>query len=350
MDTYKVIGLMSGTSLDGVDIAYCVFQHDSKWSFEINEAETIPYSNEWRDILSTLASKSALELVFTDREYGKYLGTLVKSFIKKHGISADFVSSHGHTVFHQPLKGVTLQIGNGAVLAVESGRPVICDFRSTDIALQGQGAPLVPVGDHLLFADYAYCLNLGGIANISFVEKGNRIAFDICPANIVLNTLAEKEGHRYDPDGSLARGGHLDTDLLEALNKLGFYKLSPPKSLGREWIDEQFFPLLNPSSASTADKLRTCCEHFAIQIGKAIKAKSGKLYISGGGAFNKFLVERIAANAAVEVVLPETKIINYKEALIFAFLGVLRWRGEVNCFKSVTGATKDSCCGAIYMP
>jgi len=348
---YRVIGLMSGTSLDGVDLAHCVFHlADGRWSFEIKEAETVSYSDSWKSRLASLPSKSAMEFVAADREYGDYLGQLVKKFISNNHLQVDFVSSHGHTIFHQPEKRITSQIGSGAALAAACGLPVVCDFRSLDVALGGQGAPLVPVGDRLLFSDYDYCLNLGGIANISFEKNSERIAFDICPANMPLNALAQMEGQAYDKDGALARKGYIHETLLNNLNSLDYYSLAYPKSLGREWVEDKFFPLLNTNSLSIADRLCTCCEHIAIQIANVIKSNgdTGKLYITGGGAFNKFLVERISEHLSSQIMLPEAKLVNYKEALIFAFLGVLRWRGENNCLKSVTGASKDSCSGAVY--
>ncbi len=362
METYRVIGLMSGTSLDGVDIAYCVFNiNDGKWNFEIKEAETISYDAGWRKTLESLHEKSALAFVSIDNEYGRYLGQLVNQFIRKNKLKADFVSSHGHTIFHQPEKGITVQIGNGAALAAASECSVVCDFRSLDVALGGQGAPLVPIGDHFLFSEYDYCLNIGGIANISFEKNSKRIAFDICPANMVLNALAQKEGIVFDMDGKLAREGRINSALLEELNTLDYYSLNHPKSLGREWVDQNFFPVLKKHSLNTKDKLSTCCEHIAIQISKIIKADhdKGKVLTTGGGAFNKFLTERISSHLSrpteqpfgrpSEIVLPSSTLINYKEALIFAFLGVLRWRGEVNCLKEVTGARRNSSGGAIYI-
>ena len=351
MDIYHVIGLMSGTSLDGVDIAYCVFKFDKgNWNFEIQKAATIPYNSKWKEALSTLSIKSAFEFVSTHEEYGRYLGELVKMFVSKHKIKVDFVSSHGHTIFHQPEKGITAQIGSGAALSAACGLPVVCDFRSLDVALGGQGAPLVPVGDHFLFSEYEYCLNMGGIANISFEKNSERVAFDICPANMVLNELAQEEGITFDSNGDLAREGKMNKALLKELNALDYYPLSYPKSLGKEWVDNYFFPVLERYSLSTRDKLSTCCEHIAGQIAKAIKPeyRNRSIYITGGGAFNKFLMERISSHLSLEINLPEPTLINYKEALIFAFLGVLRKRGEVNCFKSVTGAIRDSSCGVIY--
>lgn len=348
--SYKVTGLMSGTSLDGVDIAFCTFDfREGKWEYTIAEAETIPYSNEWKKRLSDLENRNALEFATTDAEYGHYLGKITHTFHQKYKLRPDFIASHGHTIFHQPLSKFTSQIGKGSAIAAETGFPVVCDFRSTDVALGGQGAPLVPVGDRLLFARYTYCLNLGGFANISYKESCSRIAFDICPANIVLNYLASFLDKDFDENGKLAASGNPDPELLEALNNLEFYHRLPPKSLGKEWVISEIHPLLQRSGISLSDKLSTYVEHIAIQVAGALTSSpSSTLLITGGGALNGFLIERIRALTGIELVVPDPLTINFKEALIFAFLGVLRWRGEINCLKSCTGASHDNVGGAIY--
>jgi anhydro-N-acetylmuramic acid kinase len=352
MQTYKVIGVMSGTSLDGVDLAYCHFVYENaKWNFEIKASKTISYSTEWKEKLSTLHQKDALTFAATHSEYGRFLGELVKDFAK--GFDVDFVSSHGHTIFHQPEKRLTSQIGEGAALSAACGFHVVCDFRTTDVAFGGQGAPLVPIGDKLLFADYTFCLNLGGIANISFDKAGVRIAYDISPVNIILNELASQKGIAFDRDGEMASKGDMNKNLLNQLNELAYYSKSFPKSLGREHIDKDYFPLINSLSLSIEDKLCTFCEHIAIQIAKALMNASSvnsNMLITGGGAFNSYLIERIRFYCETQIILSDKNIIEFKEALIFAFLGVLRWRGENNCLESVTGAQKDSSGGAIYLP
>jgi anhydro-N-acetylmuramic acid kinase len=352
MQSYRVIGIMSGTSLDGVDMALCIFHiENNRWRFEIDNAVTVPYSAGWAERLSTVHQGDAFSLASTHVDYGKHLGQLIKKFAS--GKKADFVSSHGHTIFHQPVRGMTLQIGEGSALSAGCNMPVVCDFRTTDVALGGQGAPLVPMGDKLLFSEYAYCLNLGGIANISFEKNDERIAYDISPVNIILNYLAQQKEKSFDRDGELASAGKIQNDLLEQLNKIDYYSKSYPKSLGREDIEQHFFPLINSFAISVEDKLRTFCEHIAIQIATSVNLKSQtsspKLLITGGGALNTYLISRLKDHCKAEVIIPEKKIIEFKEALIFAFLGVLRWRGEINCLKSVTGAKKDSCVGAIYL-
>jgi anhydro-N-acetylmuramic acid kinase len=341
---------MSGTSLDGLDIAYCKFSNDStRWTYRIQCAETIPYTDHWKAVLSNLESGSALDFVTADVEYGHLIGRLTRDFIEKYNLAPDFIASHGHTIFHQPGHKITSQIGRGSAIAAETGIRVICDFRSLDVALGGQGAPLVPVGDMLLFSEFDFCLNIGGFTNISYQSENERIAYDICPANIVLNHLALQAGHQYDPDGMLAAGGIVNQHLLENLNALSYYKLAFPKSLGKEWVVQHVFPLLNASSLSINDLLATCCEHIAIQVSAATQTTADtKLLITGGGTFNRFLVSRIRHHANPEITIPDANTINFKEALIFAFLGVLRQRNESNCLSSVTGASKDSSGGAIY--
>ncbi|MBL0046506.1 MAG: anhydro-N-acetylmuramic acid kinase [Bacteroidetes bacterium] len=347
---FHVIGAMSGTSLDGLDLAYCIFEKKKKgWNYSIQQTQCIKYSTPFRNSLAALETKSALEFVKADTEFGLFTGNKIKSFIAKHGLTVDFIASHGHTIFHQPQNGFTSQIGNGAAIAAATGLTTICDFRRLDVALGGQGAPLVPIGDQLLFGEYDYCLNLGGFANISFQQKRNRIAFDICPVNIVLNSLSLELGKNFDKNGSVAKSGKLNKDLLNELNALSFYAKQFPKSLGKEWVLDEIFPLLHRSKLPIADKLNTFCEHIAIQVSKAIKSNAGKIICTGGGTYNRYLIQRIQHHTHATVVVPEKKLIEFKEALLFAFLGVLRSTGEKNCLKSVTGAIADNIGGCIYV-
>jgi anhydro-N-acetylmuramic acid kinase len=347
-----VTGLMSGTSLDGLDIATCRFRKNGKyWSYEILHATTISYSASMKEKLESLMNATAEGFAEADVFFAKFSGEQTKKFLLKHTIESDLIASHGHTVFHQPKKGFTTQIGNGAYIAAITNIPVVSDFRTMDVALGGQGAPLVPIGDKLLFGQYDYCLNLGGIANISFDKSGKRIAGDICPVNIVLNKLAGEKGKEYDKDGKLALTGNVNQPLLKKLNNLSFYKKEFPKSLGREWIDQEFFQRIGDTSVSTEDKLTTVCEHIAFQIAASISSeKAVTLMVSGGGALNKYLIGRIAEHAGnkVKIIVPDHFTISYKEAVIFAFLGLKRVFGEVNALASVTGASKDSIGGALY--
>jgi anhydro-N-acetylmuramic acid kinase len=296
-----------------------------------------------------------VELIRLHHSYGSFVGQQVHSFVQQHGIRPDFVASHGHTIFHQPGNHISLQLGHGAYIAANAKLPVISDFRTLDIALGGQGAPLVPIGDELLFGEYDYCINLGGIANVSFSQNGSRLAFDICACNMLLNTLANSVGHSYDHNGELANAGKLQPELLQELNSPAYFAAPAPKSLGKEWVLEHSLKALDASDASTPDKLHTTCHHIAIQLKQALPLLhegQHRVLLTGGGAFNLFLVqllqEYLGEQYRVEV--PDPEVVSFKEALIFAFLGVLRWRGEHNCLSSVTGAAHDNSGGAIYLP
>ncbi|MDL2227431.1 anhydro-N-acetylmuramic acid kinase [Odoribacter sp. OttesenSCG-928-L07] len=348
---YNIIGLMSGTSRDGLDIAYCSFWFTDKWNYKINIAETIPYPNYIHKLLDDAFLRNKLESC--DNKYGSYLGEQVNLFCERHNINPDFVASHGHTIFHQPEKSYTLQIGNGKVISEICKKTVIYDFRSKDVMLGGQGAPLVPIGDDLLFSDFDSCINIGGFSNISFNKNINgnkiRIAFDICPANIVLNELATLVGKEFDKDGEIARDSKIIPELLEELNNLEYYKISAPKSLGKEYVENYIQPILNKykNKSRIEDIISTYTEHIAIQISKHIKNKEKNL-ITGGGALNKHLIERIKYHTNNKnIIIPKEIIINYKEALIFAFMGILRMRNEVNVYCTVTGAKCDHCAGEV---
>jgi anhydro-N-acetylmuramic acid kinase len=350
MQSFKAIGLMSGTSLDGVDLAACEFTlENGRWSYLIRAAHTFPYPEEWSVRLSGLPSGDAVTLARTHVEYGHFLGQLAKSFISSTGFTPLLIASHGHTIFHQPENGFTCQIGSGSAIAAETGLPVASDFRSLDVALGGQGAPLVPVGDRLLFGEYQACLNLGGFANVSMESHEGRIAFDICPVNIVLNHLAGKLGLAYDRDGENARKGKVHQDLLEELNQLDYYGQSYPKSLGREWVESCLYPVLIRGKINTVDLLRTYSEHAAFQVTRAMEiAEVRKILVTGGGARNCFLIERFRHYSRNEFHLPDNSLIDFKEALVFAFLGVLRYKGDSNVLKSVTGCSRDHSGGMIF--
>ena len=342
------IGLMSGSSLDGLDIALVRFQEENdKYSFQILAAETLPYPEYWTQQLSEAFHKQPKDLVQLDKNYGRYLGEQILAFAKKHNATPDFVASHGHTIFHRPEEHYTLQIGDGDELAKACGFLVINDFRSEDVSKGGQGAPLVPIGDKLLFGNYEICLNIGGIANVSYDEDGKRIAYDLCIANQALNYLAQMKGLNYDKDGNLARSAEVDMDLLKRLNRHPFYGQLPPKSLGREFFETNQKDLLK--DLSVEDMLATFTEHIALQIALGVShLPKGKILVTGGGARNKFLMERLQARTSHEVVIPDKMIIDYKEALVFAFLGLLRMEGKTNVLASVTGAESDSCSGRIW--
>jgi anhydro-N-acetylmuramic acid kinase len=349
---YHVIGMMSGTSLDGTDLAYCTFTRDhTAWKYTLGPAETFPCPPAWEDRLRHLPGQDAWNFCKTDVDYGHYIGKLIRGFIEKHHLNPGLIASHGHTVFHRPDIGVTCQIGSGAAISAETHLPVVSDFRSLDVALGGQGAPLVPIGDKLLFGDYFYCLNLGGFANISFDDEGKRTAFDICPVNIILNSLAGRLGLRYDQNGDHAREGKVLTGLLNRLDSLDYYAKLPPKSLGREWLTDYFIPLIDQHAATAPvpDLLRTVVEHIARQVAAVIRTKEESILVTGGGAYNEFLLARIQALLPHNRLhRPDPLLVEFKEALVFAFLGVLRIRNEANCLASVTGAGKDNAGGALF--
>lgn len=352
MKTYTIIGVMSGSSMDGVDLACCVFtQQAGGWQYEITYAETIAYDETWKVRLSHLHKQPIHLYPKTDAFYGKYLGMLVNEFVGKYQVKPHLVASHGHTIFHQPAGGYTAQIGNGAFMYAETGIPVACDFRTVDIALGGQGAPLVPVGDELLFGAYEACLNLGGFSNISYRKNAKRIAYDIGPCNIILNRVANEVGKEFDDNGAIASRGKVHPQLLEQLNELPFFKLEGAKSLGREWVDETFWPIVRTYELQPEDLMATLCEQIAGNIAQALDAGSIRnMLVTGGGAFNGYLMQRITAQSRCEAVIPDPKLIAYKEALIFAFLGLLRIEGKSNVLSSVTGARADNMGGAIYGP
>ena len=344
------IGLMSGTSLDGVDLVYTRFNGLNYQDFEIIYSETFSYDATWKATLQTAIFKDEQALETLDLCYGDYLGDLILKFIKKYAIhTVDFIASHGHTVLHQPKKGITLQIGNGAIIAKKTNYKVVYDFRVQDVKLGGQGAPLVPIGDELLFSEYQYCLNLGGFSNLSFREKQQRIAFDICPVNIVLNHYANQLHLPYDASGAIAKSGNLNQGLLSELNALAYYKKKAPKSLGLEWVQSQVLPIIDAHQLQVADILHTLVIHMAMQIGSVV-ANANSILITGGGAFNDFLIQKIEEYAKIKIALPDAKLINFKEALLFSFLGLLKVKNQVNCLKSVTGASKNHSSGKIVLP
>lgn len=354
MKVYHVIGLMSGTSLDGLDIAYCKIQKtDNQWNADILKATTIQYPISIKKILSNLENASAQKYVETDIALGRFFGEKTSDFIIKNNLKINFIASHGHTIFHQPNNRIYSQIGYGGEIYAQTKIPVICDFRGLDIALGGQGAPLVPIGDQLLFSKYDFCLNLGGIVNISFDHEHHRVAFDICIANMGLNYLAQQIGLEYDKGGTFAHRGHLESDLFHQLNADKFYEQKMPKSLGKEWFNASMRPILEHFPSPIENKLHTLCKHIAFQIRKVLvmyNTKRSKILITGGGALNTFLMSQIKQEIPhqIEIVKADEKLIHYKEALIFAFLGVLRHRNEINCLKHVTGSLKDHIGGIIY--
>jgi anhydro-N-acetylmuramic acid kinase len=357
---YKVIGLMSGSSLDGLDIVFTTLEETrGQWKFDIIEAECIPYSGHWVNVLSHASQLSVPEFLKLNTAYGRYIGDKVNGFIKQYSIEhqVHFIASHGHTVFHEPANNTTCQIGDGATIAAVTSLPVISDLRNLDVALGGQGAPIVPIGDKLLFGNFDYWLNIGGIANITVRDKDSLLAFDVCPANQILNELAQREGKEYDDEGMLAKQGQVLTDVLERLNGQNYYSKQPPKSLSNDAAKELAFPLLLESSHSNKDMLRTMVQHICDQIAEAVKRfppgkEHAEMLVTGGGALNNFLVEQLHETLKplnVNPVVPYEQVAKFKEALVMALIGALRWREETNVLSSVTGASRDSIGGALWM-
>lgn len=358
---YRVIGLMSGSSLDGLDIAFVEFQENGgKWTYEMLKADCYAYDEEWIERLKNATSLPALDYQLLHVEYGHYIGKQVNRFIEDYMLNFQvaLIASHGHTSFHIPSKKMTAQLGDGAAIAAETGLPVVTELRALDVALGGQGAPIVPIGEKLLWSEYDYFLNIGGIANIS-INAVQYIAFDICPANRVLNMLANDAGKNYDDGGEMAASGLVNSELLEKLNQLDYYKLPFPKSLANDFGTDVVYPMIKNSGCGIPDAMRTYTEHIAVQIKNAIEAENNyklqttnyKLLATGGGVFNSFLMNRIEKNLKelnIEVIAPDEQLVNYKEALIMAFMGVLRWRQENNVLSSVTGAARDSIGGALW--
>ena len=342
---------MSGTSLDGLDIAFCEFSTSSKSiNYKIENAITYKYSKEWENKLKNAPHLSGLELKMLDNKYGLLIADYINNFIKQNRLTnIDYIASHGHTVFHQTEKNITLQIGDSISIASSTNIPIINDFRSLDVSLNGQGAPLVPIGDKLLFSEYDYCLNLGGFSNVSFEENKKRIAFDIAPVNLILNHYSKTLGFDFDNNGEIGAKGVLIPSLLLELNKIEYYSKPAPKSLGAEWLDENFFPLIS-KHYKVEDILRTLYEHIAVQIGTILCKENSKTLVTGGGAFNSFLIQKIKEYAKSQIILPPKELIDFKEALIFGLLGYLRATNRINVLKSVTGAKRDSCSGNIILP
>ncbi|MGB3774993.1 MAG: anhydro-N-acetylmuramic acid kinase [Leeuwenhoekiella sp.] len=354
--TYTILGVMSGTSVDGIDFAVAEFSKERHWKFEILSSKTVPYPKLWQQRLRAAVAYDKEELKLLDEEYTRYLASAIKEYLgSENDKQLDAIASHGHTILHRPDHGVTYQIGNRKELAELTGHLVVCDFRVQDVELGGQGAPLVPVGDDLLFGNYNACLNIGGFANISYNKDGKRLAFDICPTNIVLNHYADKLGFDYDKDGHIASKGTIDQKLVKVLNNLPFYTEKSPKSLGLEWVQKEILPRIEKSNLTAEAIIATFTEHMAVQISQVLlhisqEVPEYNVLVTGGGAYNKYLIKRIKDLTSLDIVVPDPKIVEFKEALVFAFMGALRLRNTTNVLKSVTGAERDHCSGVIFTP
>ena len=355
MGSYTIIGLMSGTSMDGLDLAHVRFTlcENDRWEFTVNQTETYKYPKRVLEKLQNVIKFSPQELLHLDKELGLLFSDRINAFIASNNIDkelVDAIASHGHTVFHQPENGFSHQIGCGETMSLRTGIPVINDFRQKDIAAGGQGAPLVPIGDKLLFSDLAEAfLNIGGISNICFPGELTA-AFDVCPGNLPMNRIANNLGLEYDAEGLIAKSGSVDSVVLEQLNNLKFYNASPPKSLGVEWLIEHLYPIID-SIKEEKSALRTYVEHIAIQIANELNSANKKsVMITGGGAFNAFLIERIQSHYLGNIILPDAQLINFKEAIVFGFLGALYLSGRPNTLSTVTGAKYDTMGGVLHTP
>ena len=347
-NSINIVGLMSGTSVDGLDICYVSFDNHDPSKYEIIDCETVNYDDNLKIKLKNIIKLDNNQIKQIDDEFGEFIGLSVIKFINKNKLhKPDLISSHGHTVFHEPEYNKTLQIGNGEIINKITKIKTVNNFREQDIQLGGQGAPLVPIGDKLLFDDYKYCLNLGGFTNISVKDSRTIFAYDICPLNTVLNHYANKLGYECDLGGKLSKKGVINIDLFNELNDLDYYKKSYPKSLGLEFVIENIFPITEKYKIKEVDILATYIEHASFQIKRNIDNGS-KVLLTGGGTFNNNLIKTLNHDSKINFIVPDKTIINYKESLIFALLGYLKINGKVNCLRSVTGASNDHSSGDIY--
>lgn len=348
---------MSGSSLDGLDIGIIdIIKKGNELSYEVIRCDTIEYSTEWKKSLTSLPNASAKELANNDMAYSRYMSELIRSFLKEED-QIDYVSLHGHTLFHEPENGFTYQLGNGGVLSARLGLPVVCDFRSKDIGLGGKGTPLAPIVDSYFYNEYEVLINLGGICNLTFLSKKETIAWDVCPCNQLLNFLSEKMNLAYDKDGLIARNGKLNLDFLNILEKNPYYSEKYPKSLDNQYIKQNIIRELDSYTIPLEDQLHTTCIFVARQIKAAIQmavkslevAWPEKILITGGSAHNAFLIQCIKEHCAPSVVsIPDETIINYKEIILMALCAYLRVNNQENTLSEVTGSSRNSIGGAIY--
>lgn len=361
-----IIGLMSGSSLDGLDMAYCKYNYENvdgqihlvEWSIKQAETAIIPLELKYQ--LSNANKFDLKKLQILDVLFGQFIGNELKAFMHKHQLtSIDFIASHGHTIFHRPEEGFSLQIGNGETIAAITKLPVINHFRNKDIAQGGQGAPVAPIADRFLFNGYDFYLNLGGIANISYHKNDTWYAYDISGANQILNALAHQLHSSFDDKGKEARSGQKIDALFHQLNKHSYIEKTPPKSLDNQFVFQEFTQCVLEHEGNTFDKLNTVCHHIAYQISKAIanaelEKPERSMFCTGGGVFNVFLMELIEdycnQNMQVAIDIPKAEIINYKEAALMALMGLLHQENIPNVMASVTGAKQDTINGELHQP
>ncbi len=355
---------MSGSSLDGLDIAFCTFTIKALPTFEvvnwkINASNTVAYSKAWQKKLMELPQSSALDFVETHAKFGHYLGQLVQQFLSEHALTPDLIVSHGHTIFHYPERQFTVQIGDGAAIASITGYPVVSDVRAMDVSSGGQGAPIAPIADRYLLSEFDFCLNTGGIFNITYQSDKHSVALDITGANQILNTLANEMDLPYDASGAIARTGTVNITLLEQSNTFDYFLEEYPKSLDNQWVRENLTQLFKNFDAAVSDRLRTACEHIVFQTRQSVqqifekeklpKDRVYKMIVTGGGAFNTFLMELLVEGLPeIQVVLPDKEMIENKEALLMALMGVMRIESVPNCIHTVTGAVRSVIGGVVH--
>ena len=345
---FNVIGIMSGTSCDGLDIAYCSYWMDNgKWQYELINKSFTPYDPVMSEKLLKSSKLSSYDLKKLDIELGELISTNILSLIKNHSIKPFLISSHGHTVLHNPAEKITLQIGNPLIISNKTKIKVITNFRELDVLTGGQGAPLVPYGDKHLFSENDYCINIGGIVNISNLKSKIITAYDVCPANIILNKYSRAMGLEYDKNGSIASKAKKINSLFNKLNNLGYYNIDGPKSLDIDLIEKEFFPLLK--GYAHEDILCTTIHHIAYQINKSLGSKNNNVLLTGGGVFNTFLLKKIKSYNKLNnnFIVPNSDIVSFKEAIIFGYLGLLRYLNYENISKTVTGSKNSSSSGTI---
>lgn len=350
VNEYHIIGIMSGSSLDGLDVSLTKFNHTTHWQFEIIQAVTIPIPDHLKTQLRSSTNLGAREISLLDLQYGEWIGEELTKWISRFSMTPDLIGIHGHTVFHLPKEHLSLQIGNGLTIAQKTGIPTVDNFRSLDVLLGGQGAPLVPFGEQMLFSGCAAYLNLGGICNISIHKENKVTAWDIAPCNQVFNHFSKQLGFNYDDKGSLSRKGSIDHIWLNYLQSLSYFQQEPPKSLANQWTQE----VLKKSPDNPFDALASYVDFLSEQIAFEVTGaiNGGTMMITGGGAYHQYLIEQIEEKIGpgFKIIVPDNLIIEQKESVIFAFLALMRLRGEINVLSSVTGAKRDSCSGTLHLP
>jgi len=341
---------MSGTSGDGLDLAVVSFPSTTNESYQLIEGITLPYPPHWQKRLTFQDQISGSDLLRLNHDYGVYTANLIKEYLRQTPYPISLIALHGHTYLHQPALGITYQLGCGPEVSQICGITTVSDFRTADVSLGGQGAPLVPIGDKFLFAEYDGCLNLGGFANLSILNREPILACDLAPANLIMNHLSKREGLPFDKDGEIAAQGQIIPQLLETLRSLPYFREKPPKSLGREWLEVEFLPLF-AERRGTTDLMATAVAFLVEQVTEYCQSYGlQRVLVTGGGAFNRFLIQQLQQQRPKTFEIPGPKLIEYKEALLFAWLGMRRIQEKINVWASVTGAAVNHSAGIVHKP